>query len=59
VYAHVKGIQIDPVTHGMLDAAFPGWMGMREVGKHRDAKEETRRQEVRALARVDEPFDYG
>ena len=44
LYAHNKGIEIDPVIHGTLDAAFPGWMTGRQVHKS---------QEIKAKATID------
>jgi hypothetical protein len=35
LYFHYKGIQIDPVTHGIIDGAFPGWMASRHVEKNK------------------------
>jgi hypothetical protein len=40
LYAHYKGIQIDPVMHGIVDSAFPGWMASRHVTKAEEAKKE-------------------
>lgn len=62
LYAHQQGMQIDPLVHGMLDSAFPGWMGMREVGKHREVKAKIRKEEVRAMSGKEpesDDFDWG
>lgn len=38
MYCHYKGIQVDPTTHAILDAAFPGWMTSRHIDKSNQAK---------------------
>lgn len=52
MYAHAKGIEIDPVIHGTLDVAFPGWMASRHAGKTTEAKEVTKRHAATEQRRV-------
>jgi hypothetical protein len=35
IYAHWKGLEIDVMNHGLLDSAFPLWMGSRHVEKNK------------------------
>jgi hypothetical protein len=36
IYAHWKGIPLDPVLHGIFDGAFPAWGVSRHVEKSRN-----------------------
>lgn len=55
VYAHMKGVSIDPTTHALLDAAFPGWMASRHAEKARKDKEETERVRVQSYGSEPRP----
>lgn len=48
VYAAHKGVQIDPVIHGMLAAAFPGWMTSRHFNKESEQRTERIKTQVDA-----------
>lgn len=53
VYAAHKGVTLDPVIHGMLAAAFPGWMASRHVNK----QSEQRTKRVNAQIESNNYFD--
>ncbi len=40
LYAHTKGIQIDPMMHGMIDGAFPAWGTSRHVHQNNRIKKD-------------------
>lgn len=39
MYAHYKGITIDPMLHTVLDGAFPAWGASRHMAKARKPRE--------------------
>lgn len=46
VYAHLKGLNIDPVVQGIFDGAFPAWGLSRHVNKQTDSKQNKGRNPV-------------
>jgi hypothetical protein len=58
VYMHVKGIEIDPKFHMIIDSAFPGWMAAREVGKSRDSKERVEISKTSAISKKYNVFPW-
>lgn len=54
-----KGIELPDYLMAAMAGAFPGWVVSRHIDKKQEREQETRREEVRALARTDDAFDYG
>ena len=46
IYAHLKGLDIDPMMLGIFDGAFPAWGVSRHVNKQTDAKQNKDRNPV-------------
>lgn len=40
LYAHLKGLNIDPMTHGLIDGAFPAWGASRHVHQNNRIKKD-------------------
>lgn len=38
IYMHINNVPLDPAVNYALDAAFPTWMGAREVHKKRETE---------------------
>ena len=44
IYAHYKGLDLDPVMHGIFDGAFPAWGTSRHINKQTETKAKAQSQ---------------